>query len=398
MSKAGGFSWAERRFLAGIALLLGLRQFALLLALPFIALYGAALDGGTPALIGLSLGIYGLMQGLLQIPFARWSDRLGRKSLVVCGTLMLVAGLALAAAAEDMATFIAARALQGAGAVSGVAYAWIGEATAPEARNRAMGVVGAVTAVAAVLSFIGGPLLYRVLTLPQIFMVCAGLAGLVLLYVLVGMPAGAARPAAARTPAPLRPLLADGQVRRFAVAGFLLNFVLMSFVFVMPVLADQVLGAREMWKILIPATLAGVLAVRIAAPLADGGWYKRTAALAFGLFLPAAFWLLIGHAVALAVGSAFFMAGYFILTALLPAGVTRSVDETAQGTASGILQSAQFLGAFLGGVLSGVLWQVHPGAVLGLLIAAAGGGLFVMLRLSTEQGSRARAGAMVDQT
>jgi MFS family permease len=37
----------------------------------------------TPYLIGLAIGIYGLTQALLQIPFGYLSDQFGRKPLLI---------------------------------------------------------------------------------------------------------------------------------------------------------------------------------------------------------------------------------------------------------------------------------------------------------------------------
>lgn len=378
----GGFTAAERRFLAGLTALLGLRQFVLLLALPFISIYGTTLQGSTPFLIGLALGIYGLLQGLLQVPFGLCSDRFGRKNLILAGTLLLVAGLALATVAENIFTFIMARALQGVGAVTGVAYAWIADATPPEKRSRAMGLASLATGLAAVLSFIGGPLLYRVLSLANIFLLCAVLAGLVWLCVLLGVPAGQRRAADSKAPVAMSSLLRHRALKLFTVAGFLLNYIMMSFVFVLPLLADDVLGARNLWKILIPATIAGVLAMRLATRAADADHFNRVVCIAFAAFLPCALGFLISNSIAMLCAAMFFMAGYFSLTALLPAGVTRAVDERIYGSASGLFQSAQFLGAFAGGTASGFLWQFHPGASLGALAVAAGAGLLVCLRLS----------------
>ena len=45
------------------------------------------------------MGIYGLTQGLLQIPFGLASDRFGRKRVIVIGLLVFAAGSFLAAAA-----------------------------------------------------------------------------------------------------------------------------------------------------------------------------------------------------------------------------------------------------------------------------------------------------------
>jgi MFS family permease len=44
--------------------------------------------GDDPALVGLAMGIYGLTQGLLQIPFGLASDRWGRKRVIIAGLVV----------------------------------------------------------------------------------------------------------------------------------------------------------------------------------------------------------------------------------------------------------------------------------------------------------------------
>ena len=50
------------------------RMLGLFMILPVFALYAEELPGATPFLMGLALGIYGLTQAVLQIPFGMWSD------------------------------------------------------------------------------------------------------------------------------------------------------------------------------------------------------------------------------------------------------------------------------------------------------------------------------------
>jgi MFS family permease len=68
----------ERRASASLASIYALRMLGLFLVLPVFALEARHYPGGdNPALIGLAMGIYGLTQGLLQLPFGMASDRLG---------------------------------------------------------------------------------------------------------------------------------------------------------------------------------------------------------------------------------------------------------------------------------------------------------------------------------
>ena len=51
--------------------------------LPVFSLYADDFAGTTPLLTGLAIGIYGLTQGLFQLPFGFLSDRFGRKRVIV---------------------------------------------------------------------------------------------------------------------------------------------------------------------------------------------------------------------------------------------------------------------------------------------------------------------------
>ena len=76
----------EWRATFSLASLFALRMLGLFLILPVFAVHAAGLPGGDDrTLIGLALGIYGLTQGLLQVPFGMASDRYGRKRVIVIG-------------------------------------------------------------------------------------------------------------------------------------------------------------------------------------------------------------------------------------------------------------------------------------------------------------------------
>jgi predicted MFS family arabinose efflux permease len=371
---------ADRRFLGGISITLGLRQLALLMVLPFLSLYVQELPGGTPALAGVVIGINGLAQGVLQMPFGAWSDSVGRKRIVLLGMALLVVGLLVAAWARDVAWLIVGRALQGSGAVNGAAYAWIADRTPGDRLSRAMGTAAAAVGVAAVVSFVAGPLLYTVLSLPQIFLLCAVLAALVTVYVAVAMDEGRAREARARGVTP-PDVWRSAALWRLVGAGFLANYILMAVAFAMPLLLAGSLG-RHLWKVLIPAALVGVLAMRAATAAADRGRFTSMVWLASLAFLPTGVCLLAGDVLAVALGTALFMAGYLSLSALLPAGISRVAGPAARGSVSGAYSTAAFLGSFAGGVVTGALWGVRPRLALGAVLVAWALGQVLVTRLS----------------
>ncbi|MDE2120576.1 MAG: MFS transporter, partial [Betaproteobacteria bacterium] len=74
----------ERRSSITLASIYGLRMLGLFLILPVFAIYAQGLPGGhNRFMVGLALGIYGLTQAMLQIPFGLASDRFGRKPVMM---------------------------------------------------------------------------------------------------------------------------------------------------------------------------------------------------------------------------------------------------------------------------------------------------------------------------
>src|SRR5574338_1345370 len=114
----------ELRAGASLAGVYGLRMLGLFFILPVFAVHAPTLRGGDDlTLVGIAIGGYGLTQGLLQIPFGMASDRWGRKPLIYAGLAVFAAGSFLGIAAGDIWTAIAARVVQGAGAINSVAMA-----------------------------------------------------------------------------------------------------------------------------------------------------------------------------------------------------------------------------------------------------------------------------------
>ncbi len=74
-SPAGRMSPLELRASLSLASLFALRMLGLFLILPVFAVHAGHLaGGGDQTLVGLALGIYGLTQGILQIPYGMASS------------------------------------------------------------------------------------------------------------------------------------------------------------------------------------------------------------------------------------------------------------------------------------------------------------------------------------
>src|SRR5215212_6565102 len=163
-------SAAEVRAGASLAGVYGLRMLGLFFILPVFAVHAPQLRGGDDlTLVGLALGAYGLAQGVLQIPFGMASDRWGRKPVLYAGLAIFAAGSFLGVAADDIWTAIAARTVQGAGAISSVAMALAADLTREQHRTKVMAMIGSTIGLMFALSLVGAPLLYRLIGMPGLF-------------------------------------------------------------------------------------------------------------------------------------------------------------------------------------------------------------------------------------
>ena len=372
----------EIRSLIGLASLYATRMLGLFMVLPVLSLYGGDYVGSTTVLVGVALGIYGLTQGLLQIPLGMLSDRLGRKTIIVAGMAVFLLGSLVAASADTIQGLIIGRALQGAGAVASTIMALLADLTTEQNRTKAMAAVGGSIGLSFAVAMGAGPALASAYGMDAIFWLTAVLAGIGILVVLWWIPTPVATTSlssreALAIPALFRSTLGNRELLRLDLGIFLLHAIQMaSWVAVPFVLVHGVSFDRDShwWLYLLTMGLGFVAML----PFMILGERKRVLKWVFVgavLVLAGAELLMFGSGTSLGMFVAglflFFMA-FNLLEACLPSLVSKAAPSGARGTAMGIYSSSQFLGAFAGGVLGGLVahhFGVHSVFLFSALLA-----------------------------
>jgi MFS family permease len=369
----------ERRAGASLAGVFGLRMLGLFFILPVFSAHAPQLAGGeNTTLVGIALGAYGLSQGLLQIPFGMASDRWGRKPVLYAGLAIFALGSFLGAAAADIWTAIAARTLQGAGAISSVAMALAADLTREQHRTKVMAMIGSMIGLMFALSLVGAPLLYRVIGMSGIFALTGGLCLLAMWVVRALVPDAAPRPSG---PPPassaVRNAIFDPELLRLNVGIFTLHVILYAmFVVLPPLISDAGLELPQHWKLYLPVILVAFLVMVPPILYVDRRNRPKPVLLGAVALLFAAEAGLATFAPTIAVLAvlmlAFFIA-FNVLEALLPSLVSRSAPSQGRGTAIAVYNTTQTLGVFFGGLLGGWLASGYgAGAVFGMCAVVAG--------------------------
>ncbi|HYR36962.1 MAG TPA: MFS transporter [Burkholderiales bacterium] len=364
-------SAAELRAATSLAGVFGLRMLGLFLILPVFAVHAPRLSGGDNlALVGIALGAYGLAQGCLQIPFGMASDRWGRKPVLYAGLAIFAAGSFLGVVAHDIGMVIAARALQGAGAISSVAMALAADLTREQHRTKVMAIIGSTIGLMFALSLVGAPLLYRWIGLEGLFAL-TGVLCFISMWVVRALVPDPPRAPERRRGGVTRESLFDPELVRLNLGIFVLHIVLYAmFVVVPPLLVGAGLELAEHWRLYLPVVLGSFVLMVPAVLYADRGNQPKAVLLGAVALLCAVEALLSGLRPGLwalaALMLAFFMA-FNVLEALLPSLVSRLAPAQGRGVAIAVYNTTQTLGVFFGGLVGGwVASRYGPAAVFGV--------------------------------
>ena len=385
---------SELRASLALSSIFALRMLGLFLILPIFSLHAKGLpDGDNATLVGLTMGIYGMVQAFFHIPLGLLSDRYGRRVIVAFGLSLFIIGALIAASHDDLWWIMFGRAIQGAGAISAAISAWVADLTREEVRTRAMALIGGSIAISFALSVVIATPLYHALGMPGIFWMMA-ILGCISLWVALQFVPTASMPVLS---APngvrghlnqLKKVFQNPELVRLNIGVLVLHTSQVALFLVIPRLLDEVgLPIADHWLVYLSVLVASLI---IMMPMMMQAERKNRLALlvkvSIGLMCCAQLYfavVLIGQwssILNLCVGLLIFFIGFNLLEALQPSLVSRYAGEN-RGAGLGIYNTTMSIGLFLGGILGGWLYgswgpnsifYVDIGLLMGWLIIAFG--------------------------
>ncbi len=374
-----------------LALIIAIRMLGLFMILPVFTPYAHALQGATHLRIGITLGIYGLSQAVLQIPFGMLSDRFGRKPIIIFGLLLFILGSAIAANGQHILTVMLGRTLQGAGAIGSVLIALVADSTGEQNRSKAMAIIGVTIGFAFTLSLVIGPILHAWINIDGMFWLTAVLGcGCLVAMVLIPTPTAARfDPNLAPAPELLKQVITNFELLRLNFGIFTLHALLTASFISIPMILQHDIGLAEsaQWQLYLPTLIGAFFAMLPFMLYAEKQRCVKIIFLAAIVVLglaELAMALLPSNTLTLGLALFAFFTAFTLLEANLPAWVSKIAPAGSKGTAIGVYSSTQFLGVFAGGSIGGLLYSMHNEHTVFLYAACTCACWFIVAWFMTE--------------
>ncbi len=357
------FTPEEKKTLAGITFAVVARMLGLFLLLPVLSPYVKSLEGSTPLLTGVAVGIYGLTQAILQIPFGYMSDKFGRKPVITAGFLAYIGGSLLGAVASNVWLMIIARFIQGAGAISSAAVSLAADLIREEVRTRAFAHIGASVGLVFAFSITVAPMIAGRFGVPFIFYLTAFLSLIAMLYILIFIKEPESHQ---REIEPsirnLGLVLKEKSIMILNLSVGVLHALLVSIFTVIPIelIERYNIPKPEHWKIYLPIILLSVVLMVPSTIIAEKkGKIKEVFLLGIVLICAGFFshMVLQGFWGVIALLLLYFI-GFHFLEPIMPSLLTKLSHRDTRGISVGVYNTTQFIGAFVGGALGGIFLKL----------------------------------------
>ena len=352
-----------------ITAIFSLRIFGMMMILPVLPIYIKDFSGSVTS-TGIVIGIYGIMQALLQLPLGFLSDRYGRRIILFVGLCLLMLGSLICYIATTVGALVIGRAIQGSGAIGSTLLATIADHTTKESRTLAMAILGATIGLSFFLAILVGPIITVYFGFKMIFLLTALLSLLALAFLYV-LPENLSRvrDKSSSIVKNIKEVIKNTQLIRLDISILMLHFVYTSVFVLIPTLLVQ------NYKVLLnshsyfyASTLLVSLLLSIPMILFAEKYKRVKSALLSAVTSYSVLFILIHYPseyfYLLALAMVLFFAGFTYMESVLPSIASKIASDNTRGTAMGIYSCFQFLGIFLGGVTTGTLQHFFGSDVL----------------------------------
>jgi len=371
------FNKKQKKTIAAMSSVVGLRMLAVFLILPVFVLFAEKFSSNF-VLIGIAFGIYGLSRAIFQIPFGYLSDKIGRKNVLFFGMLLFGVLTFIIGFASNIYELISLRFLQGVAAESSVAFALVSDTVSESDRTKAMAFLGIPIGLSFVAGIVAGPLLSYYFGYPFLFYLSGILGILSAVLILVWVEEPKSKEMLKEIEVSFKDAVAvlkNKTLGNLSIQGFLLSFFMTVFFFSMPLIVKNELGTGYYYKILIPMVVFSLFAMMKASKKADMGYEVHLLKLSFILMgISSIFMFSDGGGYALFViifGGILFFTGFSITEPVMPSLVASSSDKSLVGTSMGVYNTLQFSGSFFGGSIAGLLYRSYYTFIPLILIASS---------------------------
>ena len=353
---------SERIFALKISLVMSVRMLGLFMLFPVMSVYASEYDNSTPFLVGMAIGVYGLTQALLQIPFGYLSDRFGRKPILIIGLIIFFLGSVLAANTSNIFLVVLGRALQGGGAISAVLMAFLADSVNEENRAKANAFVGFQIGVAFMLSLLIGPIISSKVGLQGLFWTIT-LLSLIAMLIVFSLEHSKPITYYKLSIKAIKEILTKELVA-LDLSIFSLHLILAAGFIVMPILIveNQIVSMVDNWHLYLPAIFLSFIGMLPLIIISEK--FKKTKYILMLCILL----LMISQFIFLNASLSFqlflitltiFFIAFNSVEALLPSLLSRTASSAKRGLAMGIFSTSQFLGTFFGGAIGGLIYDIY---------------------------------------
>jgi len=370
----------ERRSAFSLASIYALRMLGLFMVLPVFSLEARHYQGGdNEVAIGLAIGMYGLVQACLQIPFGLAADRFGRKRVILLGLGLLALGSAIAALADSVQLLAIGRGIQGGGAISAAVSALLADQTRTQVRTKGMALIGASIGLMFALSLGVGPVLNLWGGLPLIFWSTFGLsiAGMAVILYWTPEEDHTLLKKAPLSASQTRSLVFSQDLLKLDYGVFILYAVQLATWMALPALLIQagVEKSNHGWFYLPAVLLSFVVMGGTLFPMERKGHLKPLFLSSIVLVFLVQFGFIYESTHTpdvwvLEMLVFLFFCGFNILEASQPSLASKIAPPQARGAALGVYNTLQSLGIFAGGAVGGWLAKTYSSTGLFLVCSA----------------------------